>query len=464
VQDPDAPMNAGEVTIQEVQNDAMPSGTQIELRGVVVTAIDAFGNRTGDLFVSEPEGGPNSGVKVFGAPLETLATLQVGDLVDITNAIKHEACNAAAPCGPVVFDDDASITEVMGLTAGSLVITKVGTSPLPTPAVVDAKALAAMDSAARVAEWEKYEGVLIKVTNARQLADVRTFGSNPGPDSNEFRITGVARVQSVLVDLPGTATFGTCYESITGIGDFFFNNLVLPRTADDLVTGGTSCLPMVTTIVELQSSNTKPELVSLTDVIVTGRDDIGNSKGYWVADAAAGAEHNGVLVFTGSTAPDAALVIGAKVATMKGPVDEFDLGASGNPPMGDTITEISSPTIGAITAPSGPAPSPATNVSVATLADIGPAGEVWEGVLVRIGPVKVTNADAMGGKIEVTDNNDDTIMIDDDAFQFPANMAPAADACIQVTGIMSVAIFDDLRTINPRSTADVTVLAANMCN
>src|SRR5688500_12913085 len=74
--------NAGEVTIQEVQNDAMTPGTQVEVKGVVVVQIDTYGKRTGDFFVAETGGGPFSGVKVFGAPLSVVATLQVGDIVD----------------------------------------------------------------------------------------------------------------------------------------------------------------------------------------------------------------------------------------------------------------------------------------------------------------------------------------------------------------------------------------------
>jgi len=449
--------NAGDVTIQEIQNDAMASGTAVEVKGVVVTAIDSFGNRTGDLFVSEPGGGAFSGVKVFGTPLDTLATLQVGDLVDITGAEKHEACNAAAPCGPVVFDNGASITEIQGVAAGSLVITKVGTMPVPTPSVVDAKAVAAMTAAERVAEWEKWEGVLIKVTNARQLSAVAQFGNTPGDDSNEFRITGIARVQSVLVGLPVTATFGTCYESVTGIGDFFFNNLILPRTADDLVAGGTMCRPSVATVSALQSSTEQPELVNLTNVVVTARDDIGGtsnpatSKGIWVQDALQGAANNGVYVFTNMAA--AAGLVPGVTCDISGGVDEFDLGSGQNPPAGDTITEVSSPTITNISATASGTPLPATGATVETLGTIGAAGEPWEGVLVRIGPVKVSNVNAGGNRAELTDNNAKKIQMGRDAFAYPVQ---TAGACLQITGVMSVAIFDDVRTINPRDAADIT--------
>src|SRR5690606_1871511 len=65
---PDGSTPGDDVTIQEIQNDAMSSGTPVTVRGVVVVAVDAFGDRTGDLFVGEPEGGAFSGVKVFNAP------------------------------------------------------------------------------------------------------------------------------------------------------------------------------------------------------------------------------------------------------------------------------------------------------------------------------------------------------------------------------------------------------------
>ena len=83
-----------------------------------------------------------------------------------------------------------------------------------------------------------------------------------------------------------------------------------------------------------------PELVNLTNVIVPGVDNIGTTmnadanKGFWVADAAAGAENNGVYVFLG-TVPSAMmpsfLTIGAHV-NVTGSATEFDLGT---PPRND---------------------------------------------------------------------------------------------------------------------------------
>ncbi len=451
----DAPAVVGEVTIQEIQNTAMAVGTVVEVKGVVVTVIDSYGNRTGDLWVQETGGGEFSGIKVFGAPLDQIAALAPGDIVDITGAQKDE----------FALMSDTSInkvTELKPVTGGMMTITKVGTGTVPTPATVDAAAISLLPTAAaRDAEWEKWEGVLIKVTKARQLENVDTFGSNPGPDSNEFRASGFVRVQSALVAFPTTAVFGVCYESITGVGDYFFNWILAPRTAADFVVGGTGCRSMATTVAMVQSG-TNVEVVDLTNVIVTARDDIGaTSKGFWVQDAAQGAANNGVLVFLRDVALDPGLVIGARVASIRGSVEEFDLAPTGQTVMGDTITEITNPVMPfVITAPTAELPLPATP-PVATLAAIGAAGEPWEGVLVRIGPMKVTVANAMFGKIELSDTSTPAVKIhiDDDSFVIPAQ---TLNACIQVTGIMSVAVFDDLRTINPRSLADVVVTTG--CN
>lgn len=443
---PDGPPG-GSVKVKDVQNDAMPKGTAIELRGVVVTALDNFGDRTGDMYVQDVEGGEFSGIKVFGVALNEFAALQVGDIVDITNAEKDEFKFGM---------DEGSVTEVKGAAGGMLTVTKKGTGTVPAPANVDAKAINALPTKeARMAEWEKWEGVLIKVSGARQLAAVSTFGSMPGPDSTEFRITGVARVQSALVELPATATLGVCYESITGIGDHFFNDLIHPRSAADLVVGGTACNPMATTVVQTQTQ-TNPELANLTDVIVTAIDDIGTTtKGFWVSDAAQSALNAGVYVFTRDAIP--ANVAVGKTVSVVGGVDEFDLGSGGNPPMGDTITEIVSPVVTVSAAAAViPLPLAATAAQVADITN----GEPYEGVLVRVSNLKVTNINAGAGKVELTDNAGGKVIMDDDVFDWPDQVLN--DCYTTVTGVMNLQIFDNIRTLNPRSAADFVVGAT--CN
>lgn len=443
--DPDGPppdMMSADVRIQDIQSDSMMPGTVVSVKGVVVTAIDTFGARTGDFFVQEPgsESTPFSGVKVFGAPLDQVAMIMPGDIIDITGAQKDEFALSSDMTG-------RKVTELKP-AGGGMRITKTGTGSVPDPAMVDAAALSLMDKAAREAEWEKWEGVLITVVNARQIAAQRGF-SQMQPDQFEFRISGVARVQSVLAELPAANAFGVCYERIIGIGDYFFNDLVLPRSTDDLTEGGTGCRPMPTNIVALQSG-TSSEVVDLSNVIVTARDDIGtgNSKGFWVADALQAAPHNGVYVFTRDVAAPAEYVIGA-VVSVKGAVDEFDLGSGGNPPMGDRLTEIVEPIHAFVSAPAG-LPTPVT-VTAGVASDIGAPGEAYEGVLVQIADLKVT-AVLTNNKFELTANDGAKIVIDDESFV----TAPVVGTCYEsVTGIMHVQVTDNIRTINPRALTDL---------
>ncbi len=186
----DAPVSQT-VHIQDVQNDMMPSGTPVTLEGVIVTAIDSFGAKTGDLWVEEPGGGEFSGVKVFGAPLDQVAALQVGDIVTISNAEKNEFACAGTICGGGEFEAGQSITEIQGAGGGQLSVVKTGTGTVPTPDMVDAAAIDALDHAGQNAEWEKWEGVLINVVNARQLSADNTFGGG-ADDQHAFKVSGDA--------------------------------------------------------------------------------------------------------------------------------------------------------------------------------------------------------------------------------------------------------------------------------
>jgi predicted extracellular nuclease len=431
-----------EFRIQDVQSDTMAVGTAVKVKGVVVTAIDKWGPASvGDIWVQDPAGGPFSGVKVFRPPVDQVAMLEVGDLVDIEGAQKDEFAITSDMSG-------RKLTELKQVTGGMMTITKMGKGRVPDPVTVDAAAISMMDKAGRDAEWEKWEGVLITVVNARQTGAFRTFGAG-GADQGEFRISGFARVQSSLTMLPTDNAFGVCYDRITGIGDYAFNDLVLPRSTADFVSGGTGCRAMSTTVVAAQTQ-TKPEVANLTNVFVTARDDIGTSKGIWVADALAAAPNNGVYVFTGSTLA-ANLVVGATV-NVQGSVEEFDIAPAGMQPMGDAVTEVTGATPALVAAPGGTLPTPVV-VAPATLSDLGGAGEAYEGVLVQVSTVKVT-ASLGSGKIELTANDGSKIIMDDESFA-PAT-APAVGTCYEsVIGVMHVQLTDNIRTINPRAVTDL---------
>lgn len=421
------------VTIQDVQSDTMVPGTPVDLRGKVVTAIDTFGARTGNFWIGEEGGGAYSGVLVFGAPVEQVALLTVGDKVDITGAEKTEFALTSDTSG-------RTTTELQPVNGGAMTVTKVGTGTVPEPTVVDALAIGLMDQAGRDAEWEKWEGVLIKVQNVAALNDVRYIRSSTAADDctfREFEVAGGLRVDSSLAAIPGSPTAndecmddtadlvsrGDCLAAITGIGDYFFNYKILPRATSAIETGGTGCVVentaemcsdtidndgngfidcadfscqvfpqcVTSTTVEMIQTGAVPvnALVTLDDVIVTAVSF--NRRHLWVSDTAAAAVNKGIYVFRGgSTSPDIdpAIMVGDHVSIAGGKVSEF-----GTAP--NTITEITPPGGGGgppvVTIVAGSTRATVTPVAdapIATLVD-RVNGEPYEGVLVELRNVRV---------------------------------------------------------------------------
>jgi predicted extracellular nuclease len=373
---PDGPIGGGDVTIQEIQNDAMPACTpsdpaacvELTVKGVVVLAVDTYGARTGDFWVGEPDGGPFSGIKVYNAPIDQVAGLAPGDLVDITGGVKDEFALMEDTSG-------RKVTEIKPANGGMLNVTKVGTIALPAPAMIDGAALATKTQAEQDMEWEKWEGVLITVTNAKQVSDIKSFGAG-GDDQKEFDIAaGEVAVQSALTALPTSAIANTCYAGITGIGDYFFNYLVFPRNASDLVSGGTGCAAtMATTITAIQTAATPPAgSMELKDVYVAAVSY--NKKNLWVQTNLTAAPNEGIYVYgTGATL---SFTVGQRVNII-GTVEEFN-DATGT----ETLTEFKAQSITAGTAGTGTL-VPITGVESSTL------GETHESVLVTLTNVTVS--------------------------------------------------------------------------
>ncbi|MBP6631120.1 MAG: hypothetical protein KA297_16920 [Kofleriaceae bacterium] len=488
---PDGPINVSDVDIRDIQDPAGPvaEGTIVNIRGAVVTAIDTYGTRTGNIFIQEPDGGPYSGVLVFNAPLDVVATLQVGDLVDLGNAEKQEFA---------LVDDTSGrkVTELGPPMGGDMTLVKVGSGAAPTPEVVDALAIGMMPEAARDAEWEKWEGVLIRVDNVTVGGNVRQIGSTAqDPPFVEFAITGGLRVDTSLAAFPASLAEGMggglCLGSITGIGDYFFNYKLLPRTTADISENGTGCptevgatachdtldndgngfvdcadfscqrdmasgCQVAATVSSIQMGTTTGT-VSLSNVVVTA---IGvNNQGVpnqhiWVADALQAAQYNGIHVFRTGALP-AGVVVGA-VVNVTGNVIEFDQNA-----MGETVTEVTGGVVTFVSAPAG-APVPLALTGAGPAGTIGAPGEPFEGVLVSLQNMKVT-MDAGNGKLRLTDNAGGVMVIDDEAFRYNSPTPIAVDTCFSsLVGVMDLQVFDDVRTLLPRSAADMVVGAG--CN
>lgn len=472
------------LTIQEIQSDTVVPGTPVDLRGKVVVAIDNFGDRKGNIFIAEEGGGEFSGVLVFGAPADQVAQLAIGDKIDVVGAEKVEFALATDTSG-------RTTTELQAPQGGALTVTKVGTGTVPAPHVIDAVALGQLDQAARDAELEKWEGVLVRVDNVTAQNSPRQITSSMQDDCTfrDFRINASIFVDSSLAAIPATLPMtaecpattdpnlvnaGDCLASVTGMGDYFFNWKILPRMTSEIGTGGTGCATEDTmalcsdtidndgngfvdcadfscssfcatsATIEMVQTGVSTGTVTLEDVIVVALDNNGTTtKGFWVQQAAQAAANQGVLIFTSSTAPT--VTIGQHI-DVTGQVIEYD-GTVG----GDTLTEISNPVITVVAGTT--TALPLSGISINTLKDITSVGEPYESVLVTLTNLKVTTS-AAGDRLTLTDGAN-TIVMDDESFNYAATDYPMNTCFATVTGVMGVNTFDDERRIFPRTAADL---------
>lgn len=423
---PDVPPG-GVTHIQDVQNDAMAPGTAVSLSGVVVTAIDAYGAKTGDIWVEEPGGGPFSGVHVFGAPLSVVSTLAVGDIVSIDGAEKDEFAYQGSN-GSGGDMSGRSVTELKPVTGGMLTVTKTGTGTVPAPQMVDALAIGQKATQAeRDAEWEKWEGVLITLTNVSANSDAKCVGSMCTDSTlDNFKITGGAVVESALAAFPGTAPgsikANDCLASVTGVVDYFFDYLVLNTSTAGIATGGTGC-PVAegashavcsdgidndgngfsdcmdngciagdavcrpTTTIPAIQATTPTGGVTLDNVFVTAVSF--NKRSIWVSSSLTAAPNEGVFVFNAANgaALDASVVVGAKVTVAGKSVQEFNDDMAGG-----TLTEVNGLSVTVVT-PTGTV-VPVTGQTAATL--LAPAtAPAYESVLVTLTNVNITTLGTM---------------------------------------------------------------------
>jgi hypothetical protein len=470
---------ADDTPIYDIQSEDMEVGTAVTVREVVVVAVDAYGGRAGGIYVMEPDGGPYSGVFVFLSGTDA-ADLAPGDLVDIEGGVKDE----------FALDSDDSgrtLTEISPPEGGSISVTKVGDGEVPEPETVTSWDLVADD----FADAEQWEGVLVRFENVRVHSAPESV-TDSDKTLQEMRVTGPFIVQSALTSLEGIES-GACYSSIVGIGDYFFDYKLLPRSADDLVTGADEdCLPVEATdelcddgadndyngfadcedfacadaakacpvteasVTTIQDGTVPADSdVSLVGVTVTGVDEL--REHLWVQDGEQAATNGGVYVYRGSDAeplPDN-IVVGSTI-NLEATVVEF-------PCINETctetpLTELDEVTIDLDSVAEGPEPVSAGAVDLATLTSEAD-GEPYEGVLVTIENVRVQMPpDPDFGLFPVGDGTSQ-IVVDSDIFSYPAEMN---ECLMSVTGIMHRDVFLGPLSIVPRSAQDI--VTGNGCN
>jgi len=373
----DSGSNSAQIHIQDVQSNSMAVNTAVELHGVVVTAVDAFGDKTSAFWVEETGGGPFSGVQVFvNTQVDILSSIAPGDVVDISGAIKTEFVLSSDTTG-------RTTTELQSPKGGMLKVTKTGTAAVPEAHVIDAAALDAMSASARDAEYEKWEGVLVQVRNVRSRSYPISFGAAPFPvDSYKISVSDNLVVESTQT--PFVAIDGlTCFDTITGVEDYFFDWLLLPRAAADIKTG-TGCTPVTPTATDITAiqAATPTGVIELDNVYVTGVSF--NKTSMWLSTTPTAAPNEGGYVFQASKALplDSSIVIGSKV-TVIGTVTEFN-----DDTLGGTLTEISPLKITVVT-PTAATLVPVTGMTAAQLL-VAAVAPTYESVLVTLDNVNIT--------------------------------------------------------------------------
>ncbi|MGE3765522.1 MAG: hypothetical protein AB7L94_24905 [Kofleriaceae bacterium] len=212
-------------TVREVRAATTPVDTFVELTGVVVTAVDKYGPRTGDFWVQDAGGGPMSGVHIYSAIASEVAQLVPGDIVDIGNARKVLFTIGGDTSG-------RSEIELMPRVGGNIVLTKTGaTTPVSTD--IDVAAIATLAQPELDEELENWAGMLVRAT----FVDA---------DGEPMLMTGITQfplgpffVQDTQVQLPSGIVAGTCFVELVGIVEYARNYNLVPRQASDMTISGT---------------------------------------------------------------------------------------------------------------------------------------------------------------------------------------------------------------------------------
>ncbi len=207
--------NTNDDTVYQVQDDTasgfIETGANVDLQGVVITAIDTYGDRTGNIWVEEPAGGAFSGVLVYNPTVTTgtIADLNVGDIVNVTGVKDEFALEGQDPTG-------RTVTEISQAT-----VERVAQGQPVDPEEVSSPEAVMSDPGG-----EQYEGVLVVLRNVRSTG-VNSYG--------DHTFTGGLVVKDDLMDISSAVTEGTCYSQVVGVINYFFQYQLLPRTAADFV-------------------------------------------------------------------------------------------------------------------------------------------------------------------------------------------------------------------------------------
>jgi len=361
-------------TIQAVQLGEVEEDAEVTVFDAVVTGVDDVG-----VFVQDDAGGAWSGVWVFlGSYWQgSWGNLAVGDRVDVTG----------------VYEEYFGLTEVNVTTSSSPLVVRRGAGTPLEPEVLAVSAVG-----------EAWEGVLVEVQ------DVEV--SDPRPGNDEFVVEPAVGgggeyvyVDNALHLYSGFAALaaGDDFLSVVGPLNYSFGEFkIAPRSDDDLSPGvvdtnDTGLVgPPLATIYEVQQE----AFAQGTDLEVSGVVTATGPYGLYLQDEAGGA-YSGIFVYLGSNWETTwGTYVEGDLLSVAGTYTEY-FEASEIDVAGSPVARIEL---------DGSASVPAPEVLAVDAID-----EEWEGVLVEIGAVNVSDPNHGPGSFEVIDlATSATVVVNDD--------------------------------------------------
>jgi hypothetical protein len=254
-----------------------------------VLAVDGYAealDRSGDVWVQEPAGGPQSAMQLFKPTLsngKSVLTLKPGDVVDVKGPVEYwkpvDITTPGCPNKKYVYE----------LRMPTITVKTTGNAA-PTPLFT--KTLKELYGTANptCAELEKYEYQLVTVKDVTVTSEALNFS---------YGFDGIGSVASEMYDFK--PKLGDCL-TITGIWQYFSGWYVTPRDASDIKTSTGCKAPTPVTFKQLQDPSDPKYPAEFDRVKVTGVvSAVDSSKsgtfysGFFVQDPAGG-KHSGAVI------------------------------------------------------------------------------------------------------------------------------------------------------------------------
>ncbi len=348
-------------------------------------------------FIEDPAGGAWNGLWVY----DSINIPAIGDKVRLTGSIA-EYYNLTELDSPTSFQV---------LSSGN---------PVPTPVV-----LATVD-----VNQEQWEGVMVQVNGVTV--------TNPDLGTGEWSVSDGSG--DVVIDDKGSYTYspadGDALDTVIGPLDYSYGAFkIQPRDDADIILG-LDYTPIYDIQYTTGPSGDSP-YVDQIDIITEGIVTAVFYNGYFIEDPAGGA-WNGLWVYDLNTPALGDLV------RLTGTVVEYN-----------NLTQLGSLSIYEILSSGNPIPTPVVQSS----ADV--SQEMWEGVLVRVENVTVTN-DSLGyGEWSVSDGTGDVVIDDKGSYTYSPADGDALDAVIgpldYLYGAFKIQPRDDADIIQPAPPPDVLI-------